>query len=99
MANDNEMRVTQLSDEHAVIMHEDHCAVMTVEKVQNVKTPPRCALCYQREGNPGDCVEGGERYAISFGAAGGVVLCRKAVLNLISKSIAASEATTAEWDV
>lgn len=62
----------------------DFCAVQTVHKVEGVVISPRCALCYQREGNPGDC-DTGDRFAISFGAAGGVVLCRKAMNDLINK--------------
>lgn len=61
----------------------DFCATQTVVKVEGAA---RCVLCFQREGNPGDC-QAGERFKVSFGAAGGVVICRRGLADLTDKAM------------
>lgn len=79
---DNELVLTSPEPEP------DYCIVQSVQKI--VGTNPRCALCFQREGNPGDCCAG-DRFAISFGAVGGVILCREALADLVTKIESAEE--------
>jgi hypothetical protein len=42
----------------------------------------RCAMCYSLEGTPQDCTAG-TRFVLNFSRAGGVVLCEKALTQLI----------------
>lgn len=46
----------------------------------------RCTMCFSLAGTPPDCTPG-TRFLVNFGVSGGVVLCQKALTELVQQAL------------